>query len=194
MSEREISCQISKKRKLLVASVPTAPPSGAKSCQSELTTFAPSAPAAAERDCGGSLGVIRILVESVDRHGRSSASLPDGTVLVDSSRQPFLDAARVLIRAGYDADSWLEAWRPHSTAFALRGRPRFAAGLSIDETRTVFARWKAFSSSAVPSSVGYSEAPAITLALGNDELPEPLPDQSLDTSAGRLPSVEGEAQ
>jgi hypothetical protein len=54
--------------------------------------------------------------------------------------------------------------------------------------------WKAFSLSAVPSSSDYSEVPAITLALGIDELPEPLPDQSLDTSAGRLPSVEGQAK
>jgi hypothetical protein len=104
-----------------------------------------------------------------------------------------LDAARVLIASGYDPDSWLESWRPGATAFALRGRLRIAAGLTVDETKTAFAKWKAFSSSAVSSSSDYS-VPAITLALGIDELPEPLPDQSLDTSAGRLPSVEGQAK
>jgi len=38
-----------------------------------------------------------ILGKEIERHGRFGASLPDGTVLVGSSRQPFLDAARVLI-------------------------------------------------------------------------------------------------
>ena len=71
---------------------------------------------------------------------------------------------------------------------------RLAAALTVDETKTAFAKWKAFSLSAVPSSSDYSEVPAITLALGIDELPQPLPDQSLETSAGRLPSVEGEAK
>src|SRR5712672_2093457 len=62
------------------------------------------------------LATIKIILEPVNRRGRSSASLHDGTVLVDSSRQPFLDAARVLIAAGYDPDNWLEGWRPGSTA------------------------------------------------------------------------------
>jgi len=61
---------------------------------------------------------------------------------------------------------------------------RLAAAPTVDETKTAFAKWKAFSLSAVPSSSDYSEVPAIT-----DELLQPLPDQSLDTSADRLPSV-----
>ena len=159
-----------------------------KSRQLELT-------GSVEPDGRGRVGTIRILVESVDRRGRSSASLPeDGTILVGSSRQPFLDAARVLIASGYDPDSWLESWRPGATAFALRGRLKIAAALTVDETKTAFAKWKAFSSSAVLSSSDYSEVPAITLPLGIDELPQPSSDQSLVTSAGRLPSVEGEAK
>lgn len=71
---------------------------------------------------------------------------------------------------------------------------RLAAALTVDETKKAFAKWKAFSLSAVPSSSDYSEVPAITLALGIDELPQPSSDQSLVTSAGRLPSVEGEAK
>jgi hypothetical protein len=74
-----------------------------KSRQLELT-------GSVEPDGRGRVGTIRILVESVDRRGRSSASLPDGTILVGSSRQPFLGAARVLIASGYV--SWLESCRP----------------------------------------------------------------------------------
>jgi hypothetical protein len=97
------------------------------------------------------------MLEPVNRRGQSRASFPDGTVLLASSRQPFLDAARVLIASGYDPDSWLEAWRAGATAFALRGRLGIAAGLTVDETKTAFAKWKAFSSSAVASHSGYSE-------------------------------------
>src|SRR5882762_8721168 len=126
---------------------------------------------------------IKIVLESVNRRGRSSASLPDGTVLVGSSRQPFLDAARVLIAAGYDPDSWLEGWRPGATAFALRARLGIAAGLTVDETKTVFAKWKPFSSSAVASSIDHSEIPATTLAAAPPALLQPqLEQQSKMTS------------
>jgi hypothetical protein len=65
-------------------------------------------PGPIEREDKAAAGTIRIILENVNRHGRSSASLPDGTILVGSSRQPFLDAARVLIASGYEPDSWLE--------------------------------------------------------------------------------------
>ena len=122
------------------------------------------------------MGTIRILVESVDRRGRSSASLLDGTVLV-GCRQPFLDAARVLIASGYDPHCWLEAWRPGATVFALRGHLRIAVGLTLDETKTAFAKWKAFSSSAVASHSGYSEVPATTPAAAPSAHLQPPPDQ-----------------
>jgi len=117
---------------------------------------------------------IKIILEPVNRRGRSSASLPDGTVLVGSSRQPFLDAARVLIAAGYDPDSWLEGWRPGSTAFALRARLGVASGLTVDETRTVFAPWKPFSPSAVSPSIRHpEEAATITPAAASSALLQP---------------------
>jgi hypothetical protein len=116
---------------------------------------------------------IKIILVPVNRRGRSSASLPEGLVLVDSSRQPFLDAARVLIAAGYDPDSWLEGWRPGATAFALRARLGIAAGLTVDETKTGFAKWKPFSSSAVASSIDHSEIPATTLAAAPSALLQP---------------------
>ena len=133
--------------------------------------------ATVERDDEGGAGTIRIILESVNRRGRSSASLPDGTVLVASSRQPFLDAARVLITAAYHPDSWLEGWRPGSTGFALRARLGIAAGLTVDETKTVFAKWKPFSSSAVASSIDHSEIPATTLAAAPSALQQPQLEQ-----------------
>ena len=130
-----------------------------------------------------SVETTKIILERLNRHGRSSASLPDGTVLVVSSRQPFLDAARVLIGAGYEPDSWLEGWRPGATAFALRARLGIAAGLTVDETKTVFAKWKPFSSSAVASSIDHSEIPATTLAAAPSALLQPqLEQQSKQTS------------
>jgi hypothetical protein len=145
----------------LAAPAPSKLLSKAESRQLELTIFPRSAAGTVERDGRVRAGTIRILVESVDRRGHSSASLPDGTILVGSSRQPFLDAARVLIAAGYDPAGWVEEWRPGADAFALRARLGIAAGLTVDETKTAFAKWKPFSSSAVASSVDHSEIPAI---------------------------------
>jgi len=88
-----------------------------------------------------------------------------------------LDAARVLIAAGYDPDSWLEGWRPGATAFALRARLGIAAGLTVDETRTVFAPWKPFSPSAVAPSIRRSEEAAITLAAAPSALLQPPPEK-----------------
>lgn len=87
-----------------------------------------------ERDDKAAVGTIKIILVPVNRRSRSCASLRDGTLLVGSSRRPFLDAARVLIAAG--------GWRPGATAFALRARLGIAAGLTVDETKTVFAKWK----------------------------------------------------
>jgi hypothetical protein len=81
-----------------------------------------------------------------------------------SARSPFLDAALVLIAAGYDPASWVEGWRPGARTFALRARLEIAAGLTVDETRSVFAAWKPFFPSAVSSSIRHSEEAASTLA------------------------------
>ena len=122
---------------------------------------------------------IKIIIgKEIDRHGRFGASLPDGTVLVGSSRQPFLDAARVLIASGYDPDSWLEGWRPGATAFALSGKLGIAAGLTVEETRTVFARWKPFSRSAVSASIRHSDGAAITPATSDRRTSEGAPDDA----------------
>jgi hypothetical protein len=183
MSEREISCQISK---LGSASTTSTPPSGAKCCQLELTAFPRSASEIFQPDEWVRVATIRILVKSVDRRGRSSATLGD-TVLISASRQPFLAAARVLISAGHEPDSWLEVWRPGATAFALRGRLGIAAALTVDESKTAFAKWKAFSSSAVHAGIAHFEPPATTLASAAFEPTQALPFSSTE-ELGSTPS------
>ena len=105
-----------------------------------------------------------IMLKPGRRAGQSSASLPDGTVLVQASRQPFLEAARFLLNLGYPPETWIEGWRSGATEFALRARLGTAAGLTVDETKTVFAKWKPFLSSAVASPVRYSDGAATSLA------------------------------
>ena len=157
MSEREISSKASERQELQAALGPDLPPlAEAGGCELEPALILGSPPEnTLERPSKGRVGTIRIILKSVNRHCRSSASLPDGTVLVGASRQSFLDAARVLIAAGYDPENWLEGWWPGATAFALRARLGIAAGRTVDETRTIFAPWKPFSPSAVCSSIRY---------------------------------------
>jgi hypothetical protein len=88
-----------------------------------------------------------------------------------------LDAARVLIAAGYDPASWVEGWRPGASAFALRARLEIAAGLTVDETRSVFAAWKPFFPSAVLYSIRHSEEAATTPALAPSALLQQSPSE-----------------
>ena len=50
-----------------------------------------------------------------------------------------MDAARILIAAGYDPEGRLEGWLLGSIAFVLRARHGTAALLTVDEARTLFA-------------------------------------------------------
>jgi hypothetical protein len=55
-----------------------------------------SSPRAIERDHKTTIGTFRVILKTVvNWRGRSSPSLPDGTVLVASSRRPFLEADAV---------------------------------------------------------------------------------------------------
>ena len=181
MSEREISSKVSERQELRAALGPSAPLAEAGGWELEPALILGSPPEIIERPSKGRVGTIRIILKSVNRHCRSSASLPDGMIL-GASRQPFLDAARVLIAAGYDPENWLEGWRPGATAFALRARLGIAAGRTVDETRTIFAPWKAFSPSAVCSSIRYSGETAITLASASSALPAAPPEQQSKTA------------
>jgi hypothetical protein len=73
--------------------------------------------------------------------GRFMASL-DGRVLVQSSRQPLLDAARVLVGEGHDPGAVVTMRHAGSTTDALRARLGVAARLTVAEAATRFAGWK----------------------------------------------------
>jgi hypothetical protein len=82
----------------------TAGANGSANCQqrfrsstSRMTTETQRPDETKARQHSNSPATIKIVLDAINRRGRSSASLPDGTVLVASSRQPFLDAARALV-------------------------------------------------------------------------------------------------
>jgi hypothetical protein len=88
---------------------------------------------------------IIIVVEPI-RSGRFMARVDDRTV-VTSSRQPFLDTARVLIARGHDPNTVVvmrastSAQHAGSGVYALRGKLGTAARLTVDESKTRFRRW-----------------------------------------------------
>jgi hypothetical protein len=59
-----------------------------------------------------------------------------------------------------------------------------AAGLTVDEAKTVFAKWKPFSSSAVASSIRHSEQAATTLAAVAPGAPDGPLEKAPDRAAG----------
>ena len=77
---------------------------------------------------------MKIYIQEIDRKGRFRArrDSPDGPVIVVSSRQPLLDAARILKAEG--ATGKLEMWdvvRPYAR---MSGDIEKLAGLTIEET------------------------------------------------------------
>ena len=75
-----------------------------------------------DQDDRSRAGTLLIILEIVNRHGRSSASLPDGKVLVGSSQQPFLDADAVDDQVG----------RPNVHRREARSDGLFAVGWADD--------------------------------------------------------------
>jgi hypothetical protein len=65
-----------------------------------------------------------------------------------------------------------------------------AAELTVDETRTVFALWKAFSASAVASSIDYSEDTATTLTAATSALLQPPLEQLSSLADERTHQIE----
>jgi hypothetical protein len=57
----------------------------------------------------------------------------DGELIVTSSRQPFLDAARVLLARGVDSNSWLIQRHAGSDVDSLRGKVGIAAKLTVQD-------------------------------------------------------------
>jgi hypothetical protein len=70
---------------------------------------------------------------------------------------------RLLIEAGHDPASRLEAWRGDVLCLKVRAIGE-AARLTVDESRVRFVRWKPFSSAAVSSRIARNRKAATPLA------------------------------
>lgn len=73
-----------------------------------------------------------IVTPTGKRPGRYDARLED-SVIVQASKQPFLDAARALIKGGADPSMILEMWHDGAMHFALRAPLAHAAKLTVED-------------------------------------------------------------
>src|SRR4051794_13512728 len=94
------------------------------------------------------------MIEEIDRRGRYKATF-GGREIVAESRQPLLDAARVLLAEGHPADSIVQVYRPGRSHWDLRGPVGVAAAIGVKESEAgpAFRRF-------IPS-LGMSVAPPI---------------------------------
>jgi hypothetical protein len=103
---------------------------------------------------------IFLIVETVNR--RVVARLAKNTRILCTSRTPFTDTARALFREGVDPKLVLSSRNAGQDYDSLRSTVGRAAKLTVDETRTAFAPWKPFPSSAVSPSIRHPAEAAIT--------------------------------
>ena len=97
--------------------------------------------------------MIRIEIQRLDKRD-SYRAIVAGEVIVAASRQPELDAARVLVTRGITGRA--ETWRPGSTAPALRLYLERAAGFTVEESETRgprFKRWRPHPRAVAPMPV-----------------------------------------
>jgi hypothetical protein len=74
-----------------------------------------------------------IVTPTARRPGHYDARLEDGCVIVRGSRQPFLDAARALIKRDADPSIILEMFHDGATHHALRAKLAHAAKLAVED-------------------------------------------------------------
>jgi hypothetical protein len=77
---------------------------------------------------------VGIIVAPVIHQGRFTASLTDGSLLIASSRQPFFDGARQLIKLGYDPATVLVMRSVGSDIDCLTATVGAAAKLTVEES------------------------------------------------------------
>jgi hypothetical protein len=82
---------------------------------------------------------IRILIE--EGAGGRYQAVVNGEVLIKSSRQPFFDGARELLRRGVDPEATLVMVR-RSGVYSLRAKLGEAAKLAVEETRSRYRQWQ----------------------------------------------------
>jgi hypothetical protein len=77
-----------------------------------------------------------LIVERIGA-GRAYRAMIDGRLIISTSSQPFLDAARILLAEGHDPNRKLEMWRPGKASWDLRGPLWAAAKLDVERGRFV---------------------------------------------------------
>ena len=88
-----------------------------------------------------------VIAETSQRRGKFSAHLPDGRELLSSSRQPLLDAARVLLAEGIPPETPIAMQHKGSATIALSSTVGEAAKLTVKERPNgpKFSKWEPFS-------------------------------------------------
>jgi hypothetical protein len=87
------------------------------------------------RHAASRLTAVLIIIEPVGHRGRFRARLVGGGRIISrSSRQPFLDAARVLVAEGHSPCAVLETRRPGASDWDLRAPLFVAAAFDVRET------------------------------------------------------------
>jgi len=101
-----------------------------------------------------------VIAEISQRRGKFSAHLPDGRKLLSSSRQPLLDAARVLLVEGIPPDPPIAMQHKGSATIAMTSTVGEAAKLTVKEKPNgpKFRKWEPF--------------PAVRSARADDESDE----------------------
>jgi hypothetical protein len=102
--------------------------------------------------------VMIIVTPTTRRPGHYNAGLEDGSVIVQASRQPFLDAARALINHGVDPSIILEMWHQGAAHHSLRAQLAHAAKMAVEERNVGgkpprFVRYRPFNRAAVGTQI-----------------------------------------
>jgi hypothetical protein len=106
---------------------------------------------------------IVITVTRAARPGRYCAHLETEREPLCVSRQLFTDSARKLMARGHDPQTMLVMRWAGAKDWALRGSLGAAAKLTVDEHNGTFAKWKAYSRSAVRPRIAKSARVASVL-------------------------------
>jgi hypothetical protein len=104
--------------------------------------------------------------------GRAVVRYETATEVLLVSRQPLLDTARLLLSLGCKPDAVIARRRAGGDADDMRAPIGAAAQCTVDETRTVFAKWKPFCPSAGPATDAAKAKSAGGVASRVETIPE----------------------
>jgi hypothetical protein len=101
-----------------------------------------------------------VLFTSPVARGRSEVRYEGAAEVLLTTRQPLLDTARLLLSIGCRPDAIIARRRVGSDADDMRATLGIAARYTVDETKTLFAKWKPFCLSAGPATDAISSESA----------------------------------